>query len=156
MVSSSPYRAAIKKRAVRNLFLMNLLFILQLSLTGHVNAQVATQSGYSLIGTIQSDDFTGAVISVSKGEQSFFRLFEKLPDGSQIVAVRPDYITLKGTDGLSYELFILHETKNIAAVPFSPLDPFAGATRKPPSERPLSAYKRGRLDRLGKHNSDDE
>ena len=127
-----------------------------LSLISQVNAQVATQSGYSLIGTIQSDDFSGAVISVAKGEQSFFRLFEKLHDGSQIIKIRADSIVLRGTEGLTYEMYILHETRNVAAVPFLPFDPFAGATRKPPAERLLSAYERRRQNRHGKGTSDDE
>jgi len=155
MVSFTPYRTAIKKRIVRNLFLINILFFLPLSLTSQINAQVATQSGYSLVGTIQSGDFSGAVISVAKGEQSFFRLFEKLPDGSQIVAVRPDYITLKGPDGVTYELFILHETKNVASVQREiPADPYAGGRYVEPQQPNAQALRHRRM-RAARANEED-
>lgn len=117
MVSSFPYRAAIKKRTFRHLFLVSLLIFVTLSFTSQVNAQVATQSGYSLVGTIRSGDFSGAVIIVAKGEQSFFRLFEKLPDGSQVVKVRDDCISLKGSDGTLYDMYISHEKTIGSAAP---------------------------------------
>jgi hypothetical protein len=154
MASSSPYCIAIKN-SVRNLFLINLLIFVPLSLISQVNAQAATLPGYSLVGTIRSGDFSGAVVIVSKGEQSFFRLFEKLPDGSQLIKVREDSIVLKGTDGLTYEMYILHETRNVPAVPYSPFDPFAGGVRQHPAKRPLSAYERVRQSQSGKQ-ADDE
>jgi hypothetical protein len=156
MVSSSPYRIAIIERILRNLFLINLMIFVPLSLIGQEYAQAATPSSYSLVGTIRGGDFSGAVINVEKGKQSFFRLLDKLPDGSQIIKIRADSIVLRGSDGLTYDMYILHETRNVAAVPFSALDPFAGATRRPPSKRRLTPYEKGRLRRLGKHALDDE
>ncbi len=119
-------------------------------------AQVAGQSGYSLVGTIQSRDFTGAVINVSKNEQTFLRLGDKLPDGSQVVKVTPDSIVLKAADGTTSEMFVLHETKTVASVqPGVLVDPYAGGVRKPPEERPLREYEKRRQMRL-KGRQDDE
>ncbi|HYA88349.1 MAG TPA: hypothetical protein VEI57_14940 [Nitrospirota bacterium] len=156
MPSSSPYGTAIKKRSVRNLFLVNFLIFIPFTLSVQANAQAATPPGYSLVGTIRGEDFSGAVIIVSKGEQSFFRLFDKLPDGSQIIEVRTDNIVLRGTDGMTYEMYILHETKNVAAVPYSQSDPFAGATGKTRSERLIGSYQRQHPNRAGQQTSDDE
>lgn len=132
------------------------VFFLSFCFFNTADAQVTNQSGYSLIGTIQSQDFSGAVINVAKGEQSFYRLGDKLPDGSQIVKVRTDTILLKAADGSTYEMYVLHETRVTAALPYSPLDPFAGKVRTPPEERRLSAYERRRQNRLGTRSSDDE
>src|SRR5271169_710899 len=82
--------SVMKNEVIRNFVLMSILFFLPLSLIDQVHGQVAAQSGYNLIGTIRSGGFSGAVIKVENGEQSFFRLFEKLPDGSQLVQVRDD------------------------------------------------------------------
>ncbi len=133
-----------------------LVFFLSLCFFNTADAQATNQSGYSLVGTIQSRNFSGAVITVAKGEQSFYRLGDKLPDGSQIVKVRADTILLKVADGSTYEMYILHETKVTAALPFSPLDPFAGKVWTPPEKRPLSAYEKRRQKRLGTRSSDDE
>ncbi len=112
--------ATIKNAAIRNLVLICLLFFLPLSLIDQVYGQVAAQSGYKLIGTIHSGDFSGAVVIVAKGEQSFFRLFEKLPDGSQLVQVRDDSISLKATDGTLNDMFISHEKMFNFPAPISP------------------------------------
>jgi hypothetical protein len=111
--------APIKNDLIRTFLLIIILFLLPLCLIDQVQGQVATtQSGYNLIGTIRSGGFSGAVINVAKGEQSFFRLFEKLPDGSRIVQVRDDSISIKGTDGTLYDMFISHEkTLGFAAPP---------------------------------------
>ncbi len=142
---------SICKRALLIFLLVSPMCIIDFT----AEAQVAAQSGYSLIGTIQSGDLTGAVIAVTKSEQSFFRKFEKLPDGSQIVEVRPDSIVVKRDDGTAYEMFVLHETKTVAsAQPVQPVqtqtiqpniqgDPYAsGITRSATGERPLSSYER--------------
>jgi len=160
----SPRRGAVRKLALLIFFICSWFFTIDTV----VQAQQAP-SGYSLNGTIQSSDLTGAVITVAKGEQSFFRKFEKLPDGSQIVAVRPDSIVLKHPDGTTYEMYVLHETKTVASVqpirPVQPLqpvqqpvqpvqrvqpiqpntrvDPYApGSIRTAPGERPLSSYEK--------------
>ena len=132
------------------------VFFLLFCFFNTADAQVTSQSGYSLIGTIQSRGFSGAVIGVAKGEQSFYRLGDKLPDGSQIVKVSEDTILLKGTDGSTYEMYVLHETKVTAALPYSTSDPYAGKVWTPPAERPLSAYEKRRQKRLGTHSSDDD
>jgi len=119
------------------------------------DGQVAGQSGYSLIGTIQGQDFSGAVISVAKGEQSFFRLGDVLPDGSRLVRVRPNTILLKGADGATYEMYILHDTKSVAnhALSFDPNSP--GAAYTPPAERPLRGPEKRRKNRPGSQASDE-
>jgi hypothetical protein len=101
--------STINNNAIRNVVLVSILLFLQLYFIDLVHGQTNAQSGYNLIGTIRSGDFSGAVINIAKGEQSFFRLFEKLPDGSQIVQVRNDSISIKGTDGILYDMFISHE-----------------------------------------------
>ena len=125
------------------------------------DAQSAGQSGYSLIGTIQGQYFTGAVISVVKGEQAFYRLGDLLPDGSQLVKVRPNTILLKGADGTTYEMYILHDTKSVASAvrdgnPASPIDPSApGAAYTPPAERPVRGPEKRRKNRPGNRDSDE-
>ncbi len=148
------------------IFVTSLLYI-----AGFIaEAQDGAQSGYSLNGTIQSSDLTGAILTVAKGEQTFFRKFDKLPDGSQIVGVHPDNIVIKRPDGTTYEMYVLHETKTVASVqptqpiqsvqpiqpnqtgqPSTRVDPYApGSIRSAPSERPLSSYER----RHGRRKSD--
>ncbi len=142
---------SICKRALLIFLLVSPMCIIDFN----AEAQVAAQSGYSLIGTIQSGDLTGAVIAITKSEQSFFRKFEKLPDGSQIVEVRPDSVVVKRDDGTAYEMFVLHETKTVAsAQPVQPVqtiqpniqgDPYAsGITRSATGERPLSSFEKRR------------
>jgi hypothetical protein len=159
MVSTSPHRAALKKRTVRSLFLITLLIFLPLSLIGQVNAQVATQPGYSLIGTIRSGDFSGAVIIVAKGEQSFFRLFEKLPDGSQVVQVRDDSISLKGTDGTIYDMFISHEKTAGSVAPPTGADSPLNITSQAPAtvlSNTGTGQPNARQRRRARHSSEEE
>lgn len=115
--------------------LMALTISLVLFIVGTAHAQTADPQTSRLIGTIQSENFTGAVFSDPKGEQSFFRSFDKLPDGSQIVAVRSDSISLKGTDGTSYDMYIAHDmtvsSGRNAAAPAGPdvsVDPYMPRT----------------------------
>ncbi len=117
-------RGTVCKLALLIFFLSSWCFVIDI----RVEAQEAP-SGYSLNGTIQSSDLTGAVITVAKGEQSFFRKFERLPDGSQIVGVRPDSILLKRADGTTYEMYILHETKTVASA--QPSQPSAQPSQPP-------------------------
>lgn len=144
-----------KKDATILLFLITFIFTVVLFFVESVNAQVT--DSYRLIGMIRSIYFTGVVLSDPKGEQSFYRLFDKLPDGSQIVAVHSDSISLKRADGTSSDMYIAHDMKAAASVaPYAPNDPFAGASRKPPEERPLSQYEKRRQKRVGTRNSNDE
>ena len=123
------YFSTIKNNTIRSFILVSLFLVLPLSFVDQLHGQVAAQSGYNLIGTIRSGDFSGAVINVAKGEQSFFRLFEKLPDGSQVVQVRDDSISIKGTDGTLYDMFISHGTTlGSAAQPPANISPQTAAT----------------------------
>ena len=79
-------------------------------------------TSYTLIGTIEGDVFSGAVLADTTNQQTFYRLNEKLPDGSKIVKVKRDAVTLKRADGSSVEVQIVDDTKivNVAkAVPGS-------------------------------------
>ena len=66
----------------------------------------------------------GAVLVDAKGEQTFYRLHERLLDGSQVIKVRSDSILLQRSDSTVYEIFIAHDTK--AAVPQASPPPNAG------------------------------
>jgi Type II secretion system protein C len=152
-------RSPIKKQPGDNRKLLTfstLMLFLFFCFFNTANAQATSQLGYSLIGTIQSRYFSGAVIGVAKGEQAFYKLGDKLPDGSQIVKVRADTILLKAADGSTSEMYVLHETRVTAALPYSTSDPYAEKVWTPPAERPLSAYEKRRQKRLGSRSSDDE
>lgn len=72
----------------------------------------AAPSTYRLIGTVEGGAFAGAVLDdAAAGAQTFYRLRETLPDGSQIVKVRSDSISVKQSDGMVYELYIIHDMK---------------------------------------------
>ncbi len=64
------------------------------------------QSAFRLVGTIEGGPFTGAVIDDTRNPQTFYRLYEMLPDESQIVKVRSDHIELKWPDATRTELYI--------------------------------------------------
>ena len=77
---------------------------------------------FTLIGTIEGEFFSGAVLADATNQQAFYRLGQKLPDGSQIVKVKREQVTLKRADGSSVEIQIVDDTKivNVAkAVPGS-------------------------------------
>lgn len=79
-------------------------------------------TAYTLIGTIEGESFAGAVLADTANLQAFYRRGQRLPDGSQIVKVRRDSVTLKRSDGSTVEIQIVDETKivNVArAVPGS-------------------------------------
>ena len=88
-----------------------------------------------LVGTIISKMFIGAVIKDAKGEQSFYRIHDKLPDGSQIVKVTDDHIALKGPDGSLFTMFILHEKTESHAVG-QPSAPVSTPSVNPPAGVP--------------------
>jgi general secretion pathway protein C len=75
---------------------------------------------YTLIGTIEGEVFAGAVLADTANLQAFYRLGQKLPDGSQLVKVKRDRVSLKRSDGSTVEIQIVDDTKivNVAkAVP---------------------------------------
>ena len=115
---------SIKDEICSKLSRIALVFFLLFFLVDTMDAQPAGPQSLRLIGTIQSGNFTGAVFSDEKGEQSFFRVFATLPDGSQIVKVRSDSIALKGSDGTSYDMYIAHDmTRSPVANTAAPVRP---------------------------------
>jgi general secretion pathway protein C len=85
-------------------------------------AAVESYTAFTLIGTIEGEYFSGAVLADTTNQQAFYRLDQKLPDGSRIVKVKRDRVTLKRPDGSTVEIEIIDETKivNVAkAVPGS-------------------------------------
>ncbi len=77
---------------------------------GPSNAPAVESSVYKLIGTVEGDAFSGAVLEDTTG-QAFYRIHEKLPDGSRIIKVRRDRVTIKRSDGGTTELQIVDDTK---------------------------------------------
>jgi general secretion pathway protein C len=79
-------------------------------------------TAFTLIGTIEGEYFSGAVLADATNLQAFYRLDQKLPDGSRIVKVTRDRVTLKRPDGATVDIEIVDDTKivNVAkAVPGS-------------------------------------
>jgi general secretion pathway protein C len=72
-------------------------------------AAVETTS-YKLIGTVEGAAFSGAVLEDSTG-QAFYRINQKLPDGSAIVQVLRDKVALKRSDGVIVNLEVEDATK---------------------------------------------
>ncbi len=87
------------------------------------SAPAAELPAYKLIGTIEGEAFSGAVLEDSTG-QVFYRLHQKLPDGSQIIKVGREEITIRRADGVTTKLQVVDETK-IVNVP----KPGAGVRR---------------------------
>ena len=79
--------------------------------------QAAAPSAYRLIGTIEGEIFSGAVLEDATPMQTFYRIHEKLPDGSQIVKVKRDQISLKRSDGSITELQVIDDNKIILSRP---------------------------------------
>ena len=65
---------------------------------------------FKLIGTIEGDVFAGAVLEDTTG-QAFYRIHQRLSDGSQIVKVMRDRVTLRRADGAKIELQIVDDMK---------------------------------------------
>lgn len=80
-------------------------------IAGDAYAQAAPPSGLKLIGTMEGGSLSGAVFQDASGQQVFYQLNDKLPDGSRIVRLRADSISLKGPDGAAYDMFIARDTK---------------------------------------------
>ena len=77
---------------------------------GPSSAPAAVTSVYTLIGTVEGEEFSGAVLEDTTG-QEFYRIHQKLPDGSQIIKVGRDRVTLKRADGGTTEIQVLDDTK---------------------------------------------
>ena len=70
-------------------------------------------SSYRLIGTVEGESFAGAVLEDSTG-QTFYRIHQKMPDGSMIVKVMRDKVTLRKPEGRTVDLVVADDTKIIA------------------------------------------
>lgn len=80
---------------------------------GPANGPAAVQSlNYRLIGTIEGESFAGAVLEDSTG-QTFYRINQKMPDGSMIVKVQRDKVAIKTQDGRTVNLEVIDDTKII-------------------------------------------
>ncbi len=80
------------------------------------SAPAAETTAYKLIGTIEGEAFAGAVLEDSTG-QAFYRIHQPLPDGSKIVKVGRDQVTLKRSDGSLVEIQIVDDTKIVNVKP---------------------------------------
>jgi general secretion pathway protein C len=67
-------------------------------------------SVYRLIGTVEGVSFSGAVLEDASG-QAFYRIDQKLPDGSRIIKVQRDKIILRRADSSTTEIQIIDDTK---------------------------------------------
>jgi general secretion pathway protein C len=67
-------------------------------------------TNYKLIGTIEGASFSGAVLEDASG-QVFYGLNQKLPDGSQVVTVTRDKVTLKRSDGSKIDIQLSDDDK---------------------------------------------
>jgi len=83
---------------------------------GPSSGPVAESSNYKLIGTMEGEVFSGAVLEDSTG-QAFYRLHQKLPDGSQIIKVRRDRVTLRRPEGLTIDILVADDDKIVNIQP---------------------------------------
>lgn len=91
-------------------------------------AAAAETTNLRLIGTVEGDAFAGAVLEDSAGQQSFYRLNQKLPDGFQLVKVKRDRVTLKKPSGGTTELQIVEDARIVSVS--KPPGPAAGGVRR--------------------------
>jgi len=80
-------------------------------------SQASAPSAYLLIGTIEGELFSGAVLDSPAFPQAFYRLNEKLPDGSRLIKVKRSSVSLKRADGSVTVLEMQDETKIVMATP---------------------------------------
>jgi general secretion pathway protein C len=77
---------------------------------GPSSGPAVSSSVYKLIGTIEGEAFAGAVLEDSSG-QTFFRIHQKLPDGSTIIKVQKTKVTLRRPDGPTFDIEVADDTK---------------------------------------------
>jgi general secretion pathway protein C len=70
----------------------------------------AAAVSYKLVGTIEGESFAGAVVEDSAG-QAFYRINQTLPDGSTIIKVVRDKITIRRSDGSTVDVEVVDDTK---------------------------------------------
>lgn len=166
MIRLYAFQQPTKTEQTAKLTFVPLITVLALFMIGisFGNASAAQPAGLNLIGTIVSKAFTGAVIKDGTGMQSFFRLHEALPDGSKIVRVQADSISLKGTDGSFYDMFISHEKIAGSAAPpqisaNSPVNitpPSPATSLASPSHLGAGYFQRRRQRRHIRHSSEED
>jgi len=141
--------------SVNKIIVMIVLASSFLFFAARVDAEASNPSSYSLVGTIQSKTFIGAVINDAKGEQSFFRIYEKLPDGTQIVEVRSDSISVKEEAGTRYDIYINHNMKTAGAASQSAHKASYAPATSTPDVKPTKAIPRsGKRRRLSSPEKD--
>jgi general secretion pathway protein C len=77
---------------------------------GPSNTPAQETANYKLIGTIEGESFAGAVLEDSSG-QAFYRIHQKLPDGSAIILVKRDMIKLRRADGSTIDIRVVDDAK---------------------------------------------
>ena len=77
---------------------------------GSSGGPAVESSSYKLTGTIEGGSFSGAVLEDSTG-QAFYRIHQKLPDGSQIIKVKRNKVTLQRPDGSTTEILVADDDK---------------------------------------------
>ena len=152
MKSTDPAMERITQGPIAKMFSIIILVASVLFFAARLNAEAANPSSYSLIGTIISKTFTGVVINDAKGEQTFYRLYENLPDGMQIIEVRNNSISVKGEDGNRSDVYINHDvikggSASQSAYTYTP----APISHAEPGQPVSRKGRRGRT-----HSSDDE
>ena len=79
---------------------------------GPSSGPAVESSNYKLIGTVEGGSFSGAVLEDSTG-QVFYRIHQKLPDGSQIIKVKREKVTLQRSDGSTFDILLADDDKII-------------------------------------------
>jgi hypothetical protein len=96
----------------------------------------ASPSAYRLVGTIKGKEFSGAVLIDAAGVQAFYLLNELLPDGSRIVKVQSDRISVKSPDGVVTELVAAEDVKG---APTAAPPQTTAPSMAPPSPEPAQS-----------------
>lgn len=86
----------------------------------------AEPSVYTLIGTVEGASFAGAVLQDATNIQTFYRLNETLPDGSRIIKVKRDQVTLRRPDGGTIDIQVVDDTKIVNVASRTPVPPRGG------------------------------
>ncbi|HUI46537.1 MAG TPA: type II secretion system protein GspC [Nitrospirota bacterium] len=68
---------------------------------------------YKLIGTVEGEAFAGAVLEDKSG-QAFYRINQKLPDGSDLIKIMRDKVIIRRSDGATVNLEVVDDTKIVA------------------------------------------
>ncbi|MDA8098053.1 MAG: hypothetical protein M0042_00340 [Nitrospiraceae bacterium] len=102
-------------------------------------AQTASPSGYKLIGTFESPEYSTAVIDDGSGQQNVYHLNQKLPDDSQIVRIKKNRITLKLTDGSHIDLVATGRAVSQSPAPAPPAYTPPPAPTPPAADQPAPA-----------------